>query len=109
MNVVLIVVDALCRDGLSVYDDSNSTPRLAEIASRSLVLDDVTAASCWTMPTHASMFTGLYPSRHRAIEPRVRLDDSVPFVSEMLSESGFRTHAINIPHPLSWDSGFDRG
>jgi arylsulfatase A-like enzyme len=110
MNVVLVVVDTLRRDVLSPYGADNETPHLERIAERSTVFEDMTAASCWTMPTHGSMFTGLYPHRHRAVEPRVRLDPSVRMVSELLTESGFRTHAVNIPNLLSGEeSGFQRG
>lgn len=109
MNVVLVVVDTLRRDAISPYNPEQETPNLDRIADRSVVFEDVTASSCWTMPTHASMFTGQYPSRHGAIEPRLELGRDIPLVSELLSAAGYRTHAVNIPHPLSGDAGFNRG
>jgi len=109
MNIVLVVVDTLRRDALSPYGSDNDTPHLAEIAEKSTVFEDMTAASCWTMPTHASMFTGLYPNRHRAVEPRVRLDSDITLVGDLMSEAGYETHAINIPNLLAGEeTGFQR-
>lgn len=109
MNLVLVVVDTFRRDAISLYNDEYDTPNLDRIADRSLVFEDMTATSCWTMPTHASMFTGLYPSRHGALQPALELRPSVPVVSELLAEAGYGTHAVNIPRPLWGDAGFDRG
>jgi arylsulfatase A-like enzyme len=109
MNVVLVVVDTLRRDALSPYSDEANTLAVQSIADRSRVFSDFSATSCWTMPTHASMFTGVYPTRHRAMEPRVHLSEDVPMVGEALQSAGFTTHAINIPHPLSGNAGFNRG
>lgn len=109
MNIILVVVDTFRRDAISPYDQSRDTPNFDRIAERSVVFDDVSAASCWTMPSHASMLTGLYPSHHRAMEPLVHLPADIPLISEHLQSAGYETHAINIPHPLSGDAGFNRG
>lgn len=110
MNVLLVIVDTLRRDAVSAYDDDADTPNLSRIAEKSVVFEDFTAASCWTMPTHGSMLTGQYPSIHRGLEPTVSLSRSSPMLSELLSESGVRAHGINIPPPLAGEAGFrDRG
>lgn len=110
MNVVLVIIDTLRRDAVSAYDSDADTPHLSRIAERSIVFEDFTAVSCWTMPTHGSMLTGQYPSIHRGMEPTVSLSPSVPLVSELLGESGIQAHGINIPPPLAGEAGFrDRG
>lgn len=109
MNIILVVVDTLRRDALSAYNNSSITPETQSIADQSLVFSDFTATSCWTMPTHASMLTGVYPHQHQAMEPTVHLSKETPVVGEALQENGFKTHAINIPPPLAGNAGFNRG
>jgi len=110
MNVIVIVVDTLRRDAIAPYDGRVDTPHLSRIAKKCVTFDDVTATSCWTMPTHASMLTGEYPSVHKAVRSNEGLLPSIPIVSELLGESGYRTYCLNPPHPLNGDVGFrDRG
>ena len=64
-NVVLIVLDSVRRDHLSCYGyERDTTPHIDRIASQGVRFTRATAASCWTIPSHASLFTGLYPSEH---------------------------------------------
>ncbi len=65
--VVLIVLDTLRRDRLSLYGYGRATsPALSRFAERALVFDAATATSSWTLPSHASIFTGLAPRAHGA-------------------------------------------
>jgi len=65
--VVLISLDTTRRDHLSVYGyDRPTSPRLEELAKDGLVVQDFLTTSSWTLPTHASLFTGLFPSSHGA-------------------------------------------
>lgn len=62
-----MVCDTLRADHLSLYGYSRPTsPNLEELAQRSTVYHRAQAAAPWTLPSHASMFTGLYPSEHGA-------------------------------------------
>ncbi len=66
-HVVLITLDTTRRDRLGFYGYSRKTsPRLDELAARSVVYDRAVAASSWTLPSHASIFTGKFPSSHGA-------------------------------------------
>src|SRR5918994_7341764 len=61
-NVLLIVLDTARADALEPYGAAaGTTPALAQLASSGHALPDVHATACWTMPSHASMFTGLLP------------------------------------------------
>ncbi len=61
-NVVFIVWDTVRADHLSLYGyPVETTPELDRWAATARVFD-CTAVSCWTVPSHASMFTGLFPS-----------------------------------------------
>ena len=65
--VVLITLDTARVDHLSVYGYGKpTTPRLEELAADSVVFSDCVGVSSWTLPAHASLFTGLFPSTHGA-------------------------------------------
>src|SRR5579864_4493620 len=59
-NVVLIIVDALRADHLSAYGYGRSTsPNLDRIASKGVLFENAIAPSSWTLPSHASILTGI--------------------------------------------------
>ena len=66
-NVVLITMDTVRADHLSLYGyERETTPHLRDFAREATVYNRTIATSDWTVPTHASIFTGLYPSWHGA-------------------------------------------
>lgn len=97
-NILLIVLDTVRADHLSLYGyDRNTTPGLSALAAESVVFDDAVAASDMTLSSHGSMFTGLYPSWHRAhLTPTgdpPALDPSFRTMAEILSDNGYTTMA----------------
>ena len=68
-DVLFVVLDTVRKDRLTVYDEEReTTPRLAEFAAEAAVFDGAVAPAPWTLPVHASLFTGLYPSEHEATQ-----------------------------------------
>ncbi len=66
-HLVLVTLDTTRRDRLGCYGYSRKTsPHLDRLAARSVVFDRAVAASSWTLPSHASIFTGKFPSSHGA-------------------------------------------
>jgi len=66
-NILLITLDTTRRDHLGMYGyDRPTSPELDRLAADSTVYTNAYAVSSWTMPTHASMFTGKFPSAHGA-------------------------------------------
>ena len=66
-NVILITMDTVRADHLSVYGyERDTTPQLRDFAREATVYSRAVATSDWTLPSHASIFTGLYPSWHGA-------------------------------------------
>ncbi|KAA3604875.1 MAG: hypothetical protein DWQ01_19910 [Planctomycetota bacterium] len=66
-DVVLVTLDTTRVDHLTPYGyDRDTSPHLAEFAQEAVRFDQAYAASSWTVPTHASMFTGLFPYSHGA-------------------------------------------
>ena len=63
-NIIIIVLDTLRKDTLSVYGGDAKTPNLDKFSNDSMIFYNAVAPSSWTVPSHVSLFTGLYPSRH---------------------------------------------
>lgn len=65
--VILISLDTVRADTLSCYGGpEGATPRLDEFAAASERFETCVSSAPWTLPAHASMFTGLYPLEHGA-------------------------------------------
>lgn len=90
--VVLLTLDTTRLDALSFYGGPPAaSPSLASLAERATVYDNAWAASPWTLPSHASIFTGQYPSRHGAGVAHPRLVEGVPTLAEAYRRAGYRT------------------
>lgn len=112
-NIVLVVLDTTRADHLSVYGHRHrTTPNLERIARRSVVFDDATAPAIWTLPTHASMFTGLYESEHGVNRGHLWLEDRFDTLAEQLRDAGYRTVGVTgnpllLPGSRNMDQGFE--
>jgi arylsulfatase A-like enzyme len=87
----VITLDTTRRDALSVYGAATPTPNIAAFAEHAVVYDHAIAAAPWTLPSHASIFTGLFPSRHGAGVRDEHLARSIPTLAERFREHGYRT------------------
>jgi len=95
-NIILIVLDTVGAKHLSLYGyQRRTTPNLERIAEECMVYNRCFAPACWTIPSHASMFTGLYPSQHGAYEGSFMLNDNVQHLSAVLKMAGYRTLGIS--------------
>lgn len=62
MNVLLLVLDTARRDAFTPYGAAGDpTPAIAELARRGTAVEHAYATANWTLPSHASMFTGELP------------------------------------------------
>ena len=103
-NLLLISVDTLRADRLGSYGYSRPTsPNLDALASKSLLFRDVLAQASSTVPSHKSIFSGLYVFEHRN-----RLDGR-PVLAQLLASAGYRTGAFVDGGYLSREFGMDRG
>jgi len=110
-NIILIVLDAVRADHLSCYGYSKpTTPYLEELAAKGVIFDRAFAAAPWTPPSHASLFTGTYPSRHGVdVDENLYLNGKNPTMAEILSLNGYATLAVLPDAHLSQARGFNRG
>lgn len=94
-NLLIISVDTLRPDRLGCYGCSRETsPTMDRLAEEGVRFADVTATSPWTLPSHVSLLTGLYPSRHGVRGDKLSLHPSTPSLTMKLNELGFQTKAI---------------
>lgn len=94
-NIILIVIDSLRADRLSCYGyNRNTSPNIDRVADSGLLFENAIASAPWTLPSHASLFTGLYPSEHGATDETLYLNNHIITLAELLNESGFDTVAF---------------
>lgn len=110
-NVLLIVLDAVRADHLSCYGYPRpTTPALEALAARGVLFERAFSAAPWTPPSHASLFTGVYPSRHGVdVGENLHLDGQLPTLAEILSAHGYATFAVLPDAHLSRARGLARG
>ncbi len=98
-HVLLISIDTLRPDHLSCYGyERKTSPHLDEVARSGVRFSDVTSAAPWTLPSHATMLTGLYPSHHGVKSHQTRLPESIVTVAEEFRDAGFETFAVVNTH-----------
>jgi arylsulfatase A-like enzyme len=109
-NVLLISLDTLRADHLGCYGYQRDTsPNLDKFAKEGVLFENMTAASSWTVPSHMSLFTSLYPSVHGVESVEKQLGDGVPTMAEILAEHGYITAAFVTGPSLNHAMGFHRG
>lgn len=127
-NVILIVLDTVRSDHLSCYGYNRKTsPQLDDFSQSSMKFENCYSTANWTVPGHASIFTGRYSishGAHKAIGDSLLKDERInPFFSfplgneevtlaEVLHEQGYRTAAVVSNHTcvsgiFGLDQGFD--
>ncbi|MFG0320004.1 MAG: sulfatase [Planctomycetota bacterium JB042] len=109
-NVVVLAVDTLRADALGCYGaPGDPTPRLDRLAAGGVVFDAAVAAAPWTLPSFASLLTGLYPGAHGAFDVDRRLADDRFTLAEAFAERGYRTAAFTAGGWLKESFGFAQG
>lgn len=109
-NVVFISMDATRQDHLSCYGYSRrTTPTLEGLAEKGVLYEKCFATACWTLPSHASMFTGLHVSQHGTTFDNPLLSDELRPIGQVMSDEGYQTVGFPNNAWLARDFGFDRG
>jgi arylsulfatase A-like enzyme len=90
-NVLLIVLDTLRADHLSPYGyKRDTTPNLARLAAQGVRFERARSTAPWTLPSHASLFTGRWPHELSATL-ECPLDATHPTLAEFLRDHGYVT------------------
>ncbi len=112
-NIFLISIESLRADHVGCYGyPLPTTPNLDRLAEESVRFDRAYSVTSWTLPSHASLFTGLPPTAAQVLEPHHRLGDSYETLAEALSAEGYYCIGfvsgpfLRTPHNLH--QGFSR-
>ncbi len=109
-NVLLIVWDTVRAGNLSLYDYERPTsPNLEQLAGRGVRFDLAFSTSSWTLPSHASLFTGRWP-HELGVDWKLPLRGDVPTLAEYLANHGYDTagFAANLDY-CTRETGLARG
>ena len=109
-HIILISLDTLNRSALPAYNpDAEPLPALDALCAESLRFERAYSTASWTLPSHGSLFTGLYPDRHGATDRRVTLAADVQTLARGLAGRGYETAGFNGGGYLSSEYGMHRG
>lgn len=109
-NVLWVVFDTTRADHLPLYGyKRNTTPNLVKLAAEGAVFDRAYSTAPWTVASHASMFTGTYPSQHWCNHEHLFLNPDRVTGAELLRDSGYDT-AVFAGNPWLGDqTGLTQG
>ena len=109
-NVLLLILDTVRADSIdSAIGGKQRTPNIAEVLSQGTKFVNAFTPAPWTLPSHASLFTGLYPYRHKATHGHFKLDATFDTIAERLQSVGYSTAGFSCNPWVSRANGFAQG
>jgi uncharacterized sulfatase len=110
-DVVLLVLDTQRADRLSCYGyERDTTPHIDQFAETGALFERAIVPGQWTIPSHASIFTGEYPTTHMINQIYNKLGTDYVTLAELLKESGYKTVGFcNNPLLGVVENELDRG
>jgi arylsulfatase A-like enzyme/Tfp pilus assembly protein PilF len=111
LNVLLITIDTLRADALGAYGNTTvSTPWIDRLAKEGIRFDRAHAHSVVTLPSHASILSGRYPTVHGIRDNAgFRFPQTLDTLATLLKARGYRTGAFVSAFPLDARFGLARG
>jgi len=109
-NIILIVMDTVRQDHLACYEYTrNTTPNLNRLVETSRIYSNAYSTSCWTIPAHASLFTGLYPIAHQTTQEHWKMSGETTTLAEILRKNGYETYGIIGNSVIGKHTNLDQG
>ncbi len=122
-NLIIISVDPLRARSMNMYGYSKkTTPNIDRLSDVSLVFYNSVSVSSWTLPSHMSLLTGVYPSRHKITNKIGLAKDGKEFennlqkvspgiitLAEVLKDNGYDTAGFTGGAADASEFGFDKG
>src|SRR5690606_31724814 len=91
MNVLILMLDTVRKDRFT----PDRAPNLTRLAENGAWFEHAWASSSWSLPTQATVLTGLHSFDHGADFPGIALDPSVPTLGEYFQRRGYATGAFS--------------
>ena len=111
LNVILVTFDTTRADHLGAYGyEQGMTAGFDDFAAQGVIFDRAYSPAPTTLPSHATMLTGLYPPEHGLrVNGSGQLKPQIPLLPEILKEHGYETGAFVAAAVLDSQYGLDRG
>jgi len=104
-NVVLVVLDTARATSV----DTQVMPALTDLAEAGTAFENAFATAPWTLPSHASLFTGTYPSEHGTHGGHTYLANDLRTLPAAFADAGYETVGVSNNTWITEEFGFDRG
>lgn len=109
-DVILFLADTFRADNMAFYGSTlELTPNLDRLVAHSVSFEKAWSVGTFTLPSHATMFTGVFPSQADALSLTKALSEELVTIAELLSNHGYRTGAITDGGVVSNSYGMDQG
>ncbi len=109
-GVLLVSIDTLRADHLPCYGYRRDTaPFLCSLGAGGVLVEHAVSQYPGTLPSHMSLFTGLYPTEHGVLPPDRQLAAELATLPEIFRRAGFRTAGFTEAGNVKGYFGFDRG
>jgi choline-sulfatase len=110
-HVFIWMVDTLRADKVHAYNPKTrvETPNYDAFAADSTRFEWAQVPGTWSLPSHASLLTGVYPTVHKATAHEAKLSKDVAFIAEDMKKKGFKTAIFSSNGYVSGKWGFQRG
>jgi len=109
-HIIFIVLDTARADRLSCFGyPRQSTPHIDKLAGEGTIYERTYSTCCWTLPSHASLFTGLYPTQAGATSETLQLPSFNTTLAEALKNVGYDTAGFSCNVWVSRERGFGQG
>jgi arylsulfatase A-like enzyme len=109
-SVIVVLVDTLRRDHLSAFGyERKTSPALEDFAADCLRFSDASSGGSRTVPSVATLFSGVYPSTHGLSTQQHTLNSRLWTLAELYQRAGYRTSAFVGNGTMRPDMGFARG
>jgi arylsulfatase A-like enzyme len=109
-DVLFIVMDTTRAQNVSAYGyERETTPSFDAFAKEGLFFKDANAPATWSLPAHAALFTGAFPSVNNAHGETRYLDDKLETLAETMSKAGWETRCFSANPHISESFGLTRG
>ena len=106
-TIVLAVLDSLRYDIFFDYLSADGSPFIKQFVNSGVNFTGATATAPWSLPSHASMFTGKYPREHGALRSNTRIRSDTPTLTDRLNDRGFVTACFTSNEFIRPDFGFN--
>jgi len=110
-NIILVSLDTVSANHLPCYGYERDTAKnLCAFGKENILFTNAFSNASWTLPSHVSLFTGLYPFTHGVNTHQDTLQSTTPFLPSILKDVGYTTIFVYPPSmTFSTEKVYNRG